>query len=414
VTVTISFQKALNDRLGRYSTKPLPRRFTWRALLVVGAFTMSTGVLIPSVSEAADLSVPGASGHAPGAVASSGMNQIPYLSHFATVTNVSSTVPGNGDLNPYGIANVLQSTGALVRGDTLVSNFNAASNLQGTGTTIVQISPSGEESLFAQLTGPLPGKCPGGVGLTTALTVLSDGFVVVGSLPVTDAGKGTAEAGCLIVLNSVGAPVETWSGSNINGPWDMTAVQVPGFAELFVTNVLNGTVAAGGAAVNRGTVVRLDVVDPPGHNPPQLLGSQVVGSGFSEELNSSALVLGPTGVALGHDGTLYVADTVNNRLASLPSAWLRSTPVPHGGLTLTSGGSLNSPLGMALAPNGDVITVNAGDGNAVETTPSGQQVATVQIDPAGAGGDLFGLTISPNKRGVLFVDDGDNTLKLFH
>jgi hypothetical protein len=68
---------------------------------------------------------------------------------------------------------------------------------------------------------------------------------------------------------------------------------------------------------------------------------------------------------------------------------------------------------LATAPNGDVLSVNGGDGNIVETTPSGHQVVSTQIDPAGAGGDLFGLTIAPNGHGVLFVDDGDNTLKLF-
>src|ERR1700722_11566372 len=366
-----------------------------RSLALIGALGVGSTTFVPSVSNASPLG-----------------RSRPYLSRFTTVTNIASTVPANGDLNPYGIVEVHRTEGALVRGDTLVSNFNAASNLQGTGTTIVQISPTGQQSLFAQITGPLPGRCPGGVGLTTALTVLNGGFVVVGSLPVTDAGSGTPEAGCLIVLNSVGDPVETWSGHNINGPWDLTAVQFPGFAELFVTNVLNGTVAAGGAEVRQGTVVRLDVVDVPGSNP-RLVGSRIIGSGFGEQLNASALVLGPTGLSLGRDGTLYVADTVNNRLASIPFAWLLNSPVGGGGVTLTSGGSLNNPLGMALAPDGDVITVNGGDGNAVETTPSGQQVATVQIDPAGAGGDLFGLAIAPG-GGVLFVDDGDNTLKLFH
>jgi hypothetical protein len=251
------------------------------------------------------------------------------------------------------------------------------------------------------------------VGLTTALTVLRGGFVVVGSLPVTDAGSGIPRAGCLIVLNSVGTPIETWSGHDINGPWDLTKVQLPGFAELFVANVLNGTVAAGGAEVNDGTVVRLDVLDVPGDDP-QLVGSTVIGTGFAEKLNKAALVLGPTGVSFSPDGTLYVADTVRNRLAAIPQAWLRKTAVADGGVTLTSGGSLHNPLGTALAPNGDVITVNGGNGNAVETTPSGHQVATVKIDPAGAGGDLFGLTIAPKGMGVLFVDDGDNTLKLFH
>jgi hypothetical protein len=49
----------------------------------------------------------------------------------------------------------------------------------------------------------------------------------------------------------------------------------------------------------------------------------------------------------------------------------------------------------------------------VETNPFGTQVDTVQIDPLNAGGDLFGLIVAPNDNGVLFVDDGDNTLKLF-
>ena len=104
-----------------------------------------------------------------------------------------------------------------------MSNFNATSNLQGTGTTIVDIGPDGGMSLFAQINAAtLPGSCPGGVGLTTALVVLRPGWVIVGSLPTTDGMPDTIGAGCLIVLNSTGTPVETFYGSLINGPWDMT------------------------------------------------------------------------------------------------------------------------------------------------------------------------------------------------
>ncbi len=337
----------------------------------------------------------------------------PFLSHLHTVSTIASTVPPNGDVNPYGIATVPESIGRLVAGDTLISNFNAPSNLQGTGDTIVQVSPSGEVSVFAHIHRlGLPGACPGGIGLTTALAVLRSGAVVVGSLPVTNAGNGTPEAGCLIVLDSNGTPVETWSGGGINGPWDLASVQVGDFAQLFVTNVLNGTVAAGGGMVNRGTVVRLDVFDR-SNKSPVLLSASTIATGFPEELNSSALVLGPTGDALAANGTLYVADTVGNRIAAVPDAVKRRSPVVGGGITVTSGGSLNAPLGMVLAPNGDVVTVNGGDPNAVETTPIGQQVDTVQLDPLGSGGDLFGLTLTTNGHGVLFVDDGDNTLKLF-
>ena len=368
---------------------------------------VTVGVSLLAASGFATL---GLAGTAPG---TAGAASPPFLSHFTTVTTVASTVPANGDVNPYGIVSVPMTTGDLVAGDTLVSNFNARSNLQGTGTTIVQISPSGTQTVFAHIhRSQLPGRCPGGVGLTTALTVLGNGYVVVGSLPVTDAGAGTPKAGCLIVIDPDGQPVETWAGNQINGPWDLAVVQSGKTAELFVTNVLNKTVAAAGQPVNGGTVVRLDVSVPNG-KPPVLISSTTVAQGFTEQLNSSALVLGPTGDAVNGAGTLYVADTINNRIAVVPDATTRSTPMLGGGYTLSYGGSLNAPLGMALAPNGDILTVNGGDGNAVETTPLGKQVDTVEMDPLNAGGDLFGLIVAPNHNGVLFVDDGDNTLKLF-
>src|SRR5207253_768080 len=75
-----------------------------------------------------------------------------------TITIIASTVPANGDVNPYGVAVVAHSSGLLVQGNILVSNFNSSANLQGTGTTIVQIAPNGTASLFAQINAnSLPG-----------------------------------------------------------------------------------------------------------------------------------------------------------------------------------------------------------------------------------------------------------------
>jgi sugar lactone lactonase YvrE len=322
---------------------------------------------------------------------------------------VASTVPANGDVNPYGVAVVRQDVGSLHRGDTLVSNFNAASNEQGTGTTIVDVSPTGAMRLFAHIN---PKTIPGGVGLTTALTVLPGGWVVVGSLPTKDGTAATATAGELIVLNADGHVVETWSGGLINGPWDSTAVPSFDGATLFVTNVLNGTVAAGGQVVHQGTVIRLDV-DLRGPMP-RVEHTTLVGNGFAERTDPAALVVGPTGVGVGLFGTLYVADTASNRIAAIPGALWRRSPSDQG-ITVSSGGALNNPLGLTIAPDGHVLTVNAGDGNLVELTPFGTQVATRTLDtsgmPAGAGA-LFGLAIAPNHGGVLFVDDATNTLNL--
>jgi DNA-binding beta-propeller fold protein YncE len=347
-----------------------------------------------------------------------------FLGSLTTVTTLASTVPargaGAGDVNPYGVAVVPRSVNRLHAGSVLVSNFNAASNLQGTGTTIMQISASGHAELFARIDPRrLPGRCPGGVGLTTALSALSSGWVVVGSLPTTDGTAATAKAGCLLMLDSHGTVRRTIAGGLINGPWDMTAADHGNTADLFVTNVLNGTVAGGGAVINRGTVVRIHLRL---HDAdlPVVESTTLVGSGFSERTDPAALVVGPTGLALDRRrDVLYVSDTASNRIGSIPDARTRMTTA-FSGADVTANGKLNSPLGLALAPNGHLLSVNAADGLIVETTPEGDQVAAFTLDTSGAppatpgSGALFGLAATPDGKGVYFVDDATNTLDLLH
>jgi hypothetical protein len=330
------------------------------------------------------------------------------------VSTLGSTEPENKDVNPYGIVNVPHTTGSLVRGDILISNFNNAANEQGTGTTLVQLTPSGQLSLFAKIdTAALHGEsCPGGIGLTTALAILPGGFVVVGSLPTENGKAETAKAGCLIVLDSNGQVVRTIAGGPINGPWDMTALSAGPFTELFVTNVLNGTVEHGETPTNAGTVVRIALLTPNGH-APVVLSEQVIATGFPERTSESALVVGPTGVALSPFDTLYVADTQGNRIAAIPGAVFRQTPIAGGGITVTEGRSLNGPLGMTLAANGDILTANGGDGDIVETRPFGG-IQLASFDTGAGEGGLFGLTVVPNQQGVYFVNDSNNTLGLLH
>jgi DNA-binding beta-propeller fold protein YncE len=339
------------------------------------------------------------------------------LHRFSAIKTVASTVPVNGEINPYGVASVMKSVGNLTAGHILVSNFNNSGNLQGTGTTIVDVAPDGSTKLFAELNAnSLPGMCPGGIGLTTAIVALRAGWVVVGSLPTTDGTAATAQGGCLIVLDNMGNPVETFYGSLINGPWDMTASEDEHEARLFVTNVLNGTIAANGQIVNQGTVVRLNLKLPK-TGMPWLESMTVIGSGFPERTDPGALVIGPTGVGISlGDRKLYVADSLNNRIAVIPDALDRTTSAGTG-FTLSSGGNLNDPLGLIVAPNGHILTVNGNDGFITEITAQGHQIATTQLDntggpPAGAG-TLFGLIFDP-KVGIYFVDDGTNTLNLLH
>ena len=335
-----------------------------------------------------------------------------FIGPLNNIKTLSSTVPSNGDVNPYGVAQVPVTQGKLVAGNFLISNFNNSGNQQGTGTTIVQISPSGDFSLFTQID-PDHVPCPGGVGLTTALVALRSGFVIVGSLP-TDMSGAISGSGCLIVLNAHGKVVETITGNYLNGPWDMTAVDDGSLVTLFVTNVLNGTVEAGGNPVDGGTVVRLLISDIGPR--PQVLESTVIGSGFPEVTDPAALVIGPTGVAFdGRTNTLYVADSLGNRIAAIPNALFRFFSAGTG-ITVSSGGALNDPLGLTIAPNHDLIAANGDDGNLVEINPfTHQQVAAKLVDSSGdppGSGALFGLMATP--AGVYFVDDATNTFNLLH
>jgi hypothetical protein len=341
----------------------------------------------------------------------------PFLNRFSSVDMLGSAVPANGDVNPYGIAVVPKTAGNLVAGNIIISNFNASSNIQGTGTTIVELTPSGSMSLFAAIdptTAPAS-ACPGGIGLTTALVALSNGDVIVGSLPTTTTADGVTTisgAGCLLVLDSSGNVVDTISGGSLNGPWDMTATEDGNSVTLFVSNVLNGTVAADGGVVNDGTVSRLRLQFAGGSSVPTVTSDQVVADGFPERTDPAALVIGPTGLALSR-GTLYVADTLDNRIAAVAKPLGRKTAVDNGGTTVASGAPLNGPLGLTRVPGGDLVAANGGDGNLVEITPGGNFAATADVETMFGAGSLFGLT-PDGGRGLYFVDDGFNNLSLFH
>jgi hypothetical protein len=327
----------------------------------------------------------------------------PVIDRFASISTIASAVPksgpAKGDVNPYGVAVVPRSTGKLVKGDVLVSNFNDAHNNQGTGSSIVEISPVGKVRVFAVV--PRASGEPA-VGLTTALVALRNGDVIVGNVPAAGGDLKHGGPGALIVLDAGGHVIARITGSDINGPWDMTALDNGASAVLFVTNVLNGTVAGGGHNVGQGTVVRIGL-SLNGAGAPSVSSNQVIADGFTEHTDPNALVVGPTGVGLGRGGVLYVADSANNRIAAIPDALSRSSMLGGGGNTVVSGKPLNDPLGLTIAPNGDILSMNGGDGKIVETTPSGK-TASRTLMPNGAG-DLFGLALVPGARGLYYVND---------
>jgi hypothetical protein len=336
-----------------------------------------------------------------------------------------STIPENGDTNPYGVAIVrdgFEGSKLVHRGDILVSNFNDAAGDQGTGTTIVAVDPkTSDTSTFFTAD-------PSEEGLTTALLALSSGLVVVGNaqrIEATATAPATVDIGSLTFLDRDGNVVSTLMDNRLlRGPWDMTADESdPDDPILYVSNVLDGT------------VTRIDLhVHGGGYGPvPEIHSLTRVASGFGFTTNPAALVLGPTGVLLSHDGRdLYVADTANNRIQLVKD--VRDARRSRGaGETIVSGsvpgspsnGSpLNGPLGLAWTPR-DTIVLSNGDALTLCPPPpvnlliefdphNGNILATLQPDTSGTPGGLFGIVIGRvlGKTSLVYVDDNSNSVNV--
>lgn len=336
---------------------------------------------------------------------------------------LTSTIPDNGDVNPYAVVVAPVSSGVIEQGDVLVDNFNNISNLQGTGTTIIKYRPGTKEtSLFAQVPQNLA-ACPGGVGLTTAMTMLTSGWVIVGSTPSTDGTTKTKGDGCLLVFDAKGKHVATWSGPTINGPWgNMVTVDHGATATLFISMAGFGLpgpevldpVTHYPVTVRKATVLRLELSIPAGL-PPILLSQTVIGDGFAQRADRDNFMFGPTGLALGKDDTLYVTDGLDNEITAIADASSRSTSAKTGRL-VTKDGLLGWPLAMVMTEAGHLMVCNGKNGQIVEIDPlSGKQIYAHWLDsnqaqsPPG-NGDLFGLAMAPDGKGFYYVEDDVNAL----
>lgn len=320
----------------------------------------------------------------------------------------TSTVPSNGDENPYGVAFVPEGfpRGRKIKtGDVLVSNFNDNANTQGTGTTIVSFSPDGAVAPPGTANTFFISSQP---GLSTALGILRGGFVVVGNVPTTG-GAFPVLQGTLQVIDGNGNLVQTLTDSTfLDGPWDLALDDHGASAHIFVSNVA------------RGTVSRLDVtVGAKGLTVTQMT---TIAGGYSVQPNVAAVILGPTGLAFdARSGTLYVASTADNTIYAISNADRATTGSQRGRPIFTSE-HLRGPLGLRLSPNGDLLTANGDAVNAdpahpseiVEFTPSGHFVREYDVDASQGG--AFGLDADLDSDGrpdYAAVDDVTNSLSVF-
>ena len=319
-----------------------------------------------------------------------------------------STVPvSNGDLNPYGLAVVPAHFPGSTRhkGQLLVSNFNDSNGCSGKGSTIISVDPTnGTTGLFFQGTPP--------IGFTNALAVAEAGFVFAGSV-FTTTDCTTGMAGPLLVLDKDGNQVTQLGvppgSQKINGPWGMAINDRGKTAQLFVSNVLDGT------------ITRLEVSLTPGAF--SVIGTPVtIASGYNIGTDTNAVVVGPAGLAYdSKNDILYVAAEKDNKIFALAGAGTTTTDLGTGALVFADSTLLHGPLGLVLTPSGHLITANAdpptvsstaGPSELVEVTVSGEFVRTFSIDSASGGAFAVNLVRKGNVNQLSYVDDNQSTLSI--
>jgi hypothetical protein len=344
--------------------------------------------------------------------------------------NIStSTVPANGDTNPYGVAFVpsnFPAGGTIAPFDILVSNFNnsaAKGSLQGTGSTIIvytpnpsgAIAPPNSATVFFQ------SKNKSVTGPDTGLAVLQKGFVLCAFLPSTNGMFATHGPGGILVLNSSGKLVSTIAPmptNPINAPWDMTVFDQGTTALAFVSNVAD--------AKNDGFVSRLNLsVSSTGVS---VVSSTIIAQKYKSQPNSVGFVTGPTGLVYDPaTDILYVASTLDNAVYAVTNASTRTSGNGKGTLIFSDKTVLFGPLGMAQAPNGDLIVANSDlttnsmltqPSEYVEFTKNGTQPSSfvgefnIDVNQGGAFGVNAGTTANGAPR-LAVVDDNVPNLNIF-
>jgi hypothetical protein len=331
-----------------------------------------------------------------------------------------STVPPTGpaESNPYGVAVVpagFPTTGKLRAGDLLVSNFNGADGVQGTGSTVLRITPSGTISTLFTSTE---------LGLSGALAVLKSGLVVVGNVPNSTPDGGVSEAGAadagpsiasgtLQILDTNGTLLQTITDAKLLAdPWGLAVNDMGSTAQIFASNVMTGT------------VTRLDV---------SIAGTKLtvkdkvqIASGYATRTDASALVVGPGGMVYdAPSDTLFLASE-DEKVGGVEAGTIFS--IAKASTTKSDGGKgtklfadashLHGPVGLAQAPNGNLIAANTDAVNAdsahpselVEFTTAGTFVDQVSVDPTT--GAAFGLAIGASNGSTVLAVLSDNQTAL--
>ncbi len=309
----------------------------------------------------------------------------------------STSDPKLKQLNPYGLTVAPATTGDFQEGDLVVCNFNAKSNVQGTGYTIVALHPT-------------PGSSP--LLVSDSKTLLGCAALALG--PADDIWAAAFSADDNPVLSASGKLEANIKGKDFDGPWGQVYAQPKaGGAAFYESNAGKGTIVR----INLGSSFTYDVI----------------AKGFAVNHGKPGSIFAPSGLTYDpKNDTLYIVDGTNNTVV----AFSKVTKIPAGGITvgkngksftgpsakdarlIFAGAPLNGPISSTLLFNGNLVVGNTGNPSGqnlmVELSPSGKVLDVRNVDK-GASGALFGIVAtgaSAADTKVYFNDDNDNNLQV--
>lgn len=311
---------------------------------------------------------------------------------------IGSTIdPKFGQLNPYGLTVAPSTAGLFTAGDLAVCNFNAKSNIQGTGFTIVALHP-------------MPGSKP---TLVYGNKKILKGCNALALAPGNFIWAADFGANDNPIIQPNGKLLMNIKGSFLDRPFGQAYAQpTAGDTAFYESNAGNGT------------IVRFDVVKNT---------AQVIAKGFKVNHGKPGGILGPSGLNYNpKNDTLYVVDGANNAVYALANI----TSIPENCLALASDGvhfsgcnaknaqvvfmgkPLNGPISSALLYNGNLVIGNTLDPNGknlmIEITPRGKLLDVKNVDK-GAAGSLFGMVATGTSAAttkLYFNDDNQNNLEV--
>jgi hypothetical protein len=229
----------------------------------------------------------------------------------------------------------------------------------------------------------------------------------------------------LQVLDRNGRLVETIRNANLlDGPWDLAVNDLGSTAQLFVTDVSTG-VSATAAPLGMVTRVNLSLKG----SKPVVQSMTRIASGYPIRTDPGAFVVGPGGLAYdARSGKLYVTsevEKVNGKevgsVFAIANAATRMLDLGEGQLIYADARHLHGPMGLVLAPNGDLIVANGDAVNVnpnqpselVEFTPTGHFVSQFAVDPSN--GAAFGIALLSSRGVIRFaaVNDVQSTVEIW-